>query len=120
MVGKRKSGSSGAASSSSKGSKRPRTLQPSQRAALKKSEPSSRLDVFETGESDNEDQVRFNKRKYDNVGSFDYDVGAIDHNDDEDIDEDEAFNESDEEKWGMFFTDKKVCFRRINSWRSWI
>ncbi|KAJ2994069.1 hypothetical protein HDV02_001880 [Globomyces sp. JEL0801] len=42
-----------------------------------------------------------------NVDNFDFDIDNIDSDDDEEISEDGAFNEEDEERYGLFFTNNK-------------
>ncbi|TPX70881.1 hypothetical protein SpCBS45565_g01475 [Spizellomyces sp. 'palustris'] len=75
----------------------------------------SYLDVYEASD-DEEDERRILARRgggggavgrtMDDVENYEYHVDTIDEEDDEEIDEDEAFGESDEEKYASFFADK--------------
>lgn len=61
-----------------------------------------RKDVY----SDGEDEV--DHSRLDNVQDNQYHIEHINKNDDEEIDEDEAFNSQDEAKFGEYFTNSKV------------
>ncbi|KNC98242.1 uncharacterized protein SPPG_06642 [Spizellomyces punctatus DAOM BR117] len=83
--------------------------------ALKVKGKRSYLDVYEASD-DEEDERRILARRgggggavgrtMDDVENYEYHVDTIDEEDDEEIDEDEAFGESDEEKYASFFADK--------------
>lgn len=62
----------------------------------------SEYDVYQ--ESSDDDDNR--KRDLDDVGNVMYHVDHISDDDDEEIDEDEAFDSEDEERWGIFFHNK--------------
>ncbi|KAJ8327416.1 hypothetical protein QVD99_008042 [Batrachochytrium dendrobatidis] len=47
-------------------------------------------------------------RTLDDVGTIDFTVNEIDEEDDEELDDSEAFNSSDEEKYGIFFLSNKT------------
>eukprot|EP00842_Homolaphlyctis_polyrhiza_P002731 jgi/Hompol1/3459/HPOL_003240-RA len=72
----------------------------------------SAYDVYEEDEEDEDTRKLIARRgggggalgrTMDDVGQVEYSVDHIDPEDDEDIDDEEAFDESDEEKYGMFF-----------------
>ncbi|KAJ3183750.1 hypothetical protein HDU87_005866 [Geranomyces variabilis] len=66
------------------------------------------IDVFEASDDDEVERKMFARRSggggtLDEVDNYEYHVDEIADEDDEEIDEDEAFGESDEEKYGIFF-----------------
>ncbi|KAJ1940073.1 hypothetical protein FBU59_003916, partial [Linderina macrospora] len=63
----------------------------------------SSYDVFEASD-DSETEQLASRRRLERVDVRDYEVDQIDSSDDEDIDSDGAFNESDEEQFGSYKT----------------
>ncbi|ORX64923.1 hypothetical protein DL89DRAFT_296811, partial [Linderina pennispora] len=65
--------------------------------------PQSSYDVFEASDNSEAEQLT-NRRQLERVDVRDYEVDEIDSSDDEDIDSDGAFDESDEEQFGSYKT----------------
>ncbi|KAI9003178.1 Utp14 protein-domain-containing protein [Gaertneriomyces semiglobifer] len=71
-------------------------------------------DVFEATDDEEDERRLLAQRRggggstLDEVGNYEYHVDEIDDEDDEEIDEDEAFNDSDEERYGEYFISKST------------
>ncbi|KAJ3159375.1 hypothetical protein HDU86_001693 [Geranomyces michiganensis] len=117
----RRVGSSAASSSRMPGGKTSNTGRNSNRSSIGMASSSSTLrpiskrkakrtgmDVFEASDDEEVERKIFARRSggggtMDEVENYEYHVDEIADEDDEEIDEDEAFGESDEEKYGVFF-----------------
>ncbi|KAI8822566.1 Utp14 protein-domain-containing protein [Fimicolochytrium jonesii] len=79
----------------------------------RKAKAKTRHDIYEASDGEEDERRIFARRgghdvSLDEVDNYEYHVDTINEEDDEEIEEDEAFGDSDEEKYGAYFEDKET------------